>query len=178
MMSKLYVFFITLFVVNTSLAISNWISLNAKENRRCSSANPCILSQSKIPETVSFMVNTKKDGEMLVLEKVVIEGKSKQSFSKFENFPKLFENETIGVFATDLNNDGYQDLALQAARSLKNGYSYFYWIYNPNTHKFVQTLEQIEALAPFGKNQLKARGTEELYVVNADFQIVPVEARK
>lgn len=168
---------ILLFFSTVLLAEEGWISLNAKSNPFCFEKTPCILMQSKDKTRAEVSAVFTFDGKKRILKSISIKGRSNQEFDQFDNFPTLFDNEKIGIFATDLNGDGYQDIALQASLALKSGHHYFYFIYNPKKQEFVQTLEQVEALTLLPNKKLKGKGTETLYSVNKSFQVVPTKKK-
>lgn len=159
-------------------AENGWVSLNAEDNKHCSEAKPCYLKQKNAKSSFKIVLGTKKEGNKLELQNVTITGDTTGLFSTLANFPIHFETEKYELFATDLNSDGYQDIALQASRSLKDGFNYYYWIYDPKEKNFVQTEEQLEALAPFGKSKLKAKSSGTIYIVNASHKIVPDQTKK
>lgn len=171
-----YIFLVFVYLVSTnSFAGKGWLALNAASNKHCSQKNPCFLKQKSLEKSVKINFVLNKKGKKLSLKEIKVEGKNVQSFTQLKNFPIHFESEKINLFATDLNSDGYMDLALRGARSVKFGYSYFYWVYNPKSHSFIQTPAQIEGLKVIGKNKLKAHGTEKIYAVGPNFQIIPTK---
>jgi hypothetical protein len=165
------IFYIILQYAN-AVSFPSMIQLTSQQNKLCELKNPCLLNHEKSKKKYKIIFETSMDGNKLNLQSVSINNSQKiKKYKDFKNFPSLLTGESFNLSAIDLNNDGYLDLALQASRSLKQGFLYYYFIFNPKSNEFILTNKQIEELDVIGNNQLKASKALKKYYINSDYQI-------
>lgn len=161
-------------VTALGLAFPEWLQLTDNQNKNCSAATPCHITQNKSKQRFDIVFDLSKDGDKLSLTAVNIglTGQPKQIYKDLLNFQRHYEDEKFGVFAVDLNSDGYLDLALEASRALRQGQFYFYFIFNPKTSSFVLTPAQIERLNVKDKGELVSAGSNQVYKVDSHFKLL------
>ena len=172
-MSSVLKILLILIYTPTLWAIPNWVKLTDKKTQHCSEQAPCTLVHDKNNQRFRVTFDLKKEDNKLLLSTVNIVGpdKKKSQFSDLENFHAHFDDEEFKLFAVDLNNDGFLDLALEASLSNRMGPMYYYWVYDSKKKSFVQTTEQIEELSFNAKGKLEGAASGDLYTINKDFKI-------
>ena len=88
-----------------------------------------------------------------------------------DNFQGIFPGEKYKLYALDINGDDHLDLALEASRSWKEGYFYFYWVYNPKKKEFVLTKDQLPELAKASKGKIRTTVNKDIYKVTKKYKI-------
>lgn len=152
-----------------------WIPLTDQQNKICSQKKPCILNHEKSKKRYEIIFDLSTDGKKLSLigVKIGLKNQKMQSFTKFKNFQRHYEGEIYGLFAGDINSDGFMDLFLEASHSARLGPFYFYFIFNPQTKNFVLTPEQIEKLDLRSNGNLMGSGSGQSFKIDSNFQITP-----
>lgn len=174
----IFLFILTTFLASFS-APKSWAPLTDSKRKWCESAKPCSISQSK--HKVKFSVTAKTDikDKMRWLKSFTISAQGKKkTYEKLQNYQGHHLSEKLNLFSTDINRDGYVDLAAEASRHIGDGYQYFYFIYNPKKKEFVLTEEHLPALYSPAKGKLQAIFSKLPYKLTKDYKIVAVKTKK
>lgn len=173
-MKQILLGFLSVLMSLSVFAFPEWLQLTDAQNKECSAEKPCYVTQEKSKKRYEIIFDTNKEGKKLTLTAVQIGlvAQKKQIYKDLQNFQRYFEGEKFGLFAVDLNSDGYLDLALEASHGARLGAFFFYFVFNPKTGNFVQTPEQIEKLNIKEKGELVSAGSEQHFKVGEDFKII------
>lgn len=146
----------------------------------CTEDKLCQMTQEKNGKKyqILFDVASGKDESIVNTVKIVsLDTKSTEVFPL--PVPKqVVSGDTTPLFAVDINNDGYNDVALQASLSNKFGYVFYYWVYNPKAKKFVFTKEMIPALLSTNGKTISSLTSHTEYQISSSFQIVEAKLKK
>lgn len=152
----------------------HFIFLTDSTRPLCSESSKCVMSQAKSSEKYQLLFGSEEAKGETVVKTVTI--KNVQS-GKSEDFklpvPKaIYKGEQAPIFAVDINNDGYNDLALQSGLANQRGYVFYYWIYNPKAKRFVFTDKMIPALQSTSGKKMTSMTSREEFHLNDKFEIV------
>ena len=151
----------------------DWIRLTDKVRSYCDASRPCSLTQQKNKKKYKIIFKHELKKNMRWLKQVtIIHGKKKMEYKKLKYFQGLFKNEIYKLYATDINQDGYLDLALHASSHISKGHHYFYFIYHPKKKVFIQTEEHLPALYSPKKGLLQSRADKTKYRLDKNYKIV------
>lgn len=140
----------------------------------CSENSQCLMTQSKNSEKYQLLFQSKVEKEETVVQTISIKNvRSGKSEDYTLPVPKaIYKGEQAPIFAVDVNNDGYNDIALQTGLSNARGYVFYYWVYNPKTKRFVFTDKMIPALQSLSGKKMTSLTSREEFSINDKFQIV------
>lgn len=161
----------------SSLALAkpkSWAPITDQERKICDLESYCYVTQKKDSLKFRIFFEVNKKNKMFWLKKVTISetgSKKTKSYKKLDNFQGLFPGERYKLYAMDLNGDDYLDLALEASRSLREGYFYFYWVYNPKKKEFVLTKNQFPELARGHKGKIISPANDKKYKITKKYRV-------
>ena len=163
------------------------VSLVSKTNKHCSEKTPCSITQKKNKNSYQISVVYKEEKDMddepiLFIDEVKIKALGKKETQNFafkntdieNDIQGIDPNEELGLYALDVNSDGFLDIALNASDSLKESSLFYYWLYNPKKKKFVRTYEQIPELKFKAKGFYNSAVSSKTFKITSDYKIVPL----
>lgn len=179
MMNALLSLIPLLIAAQTATHPKHFIPLTDLQRKSCNQDQQCALSQSKDSEKYQILFTEQaKSGKIMVPEITIKNTKSGST----ENF-KLPTEQTISskemflLYATDINADGYQDIALQSGLSNRFGLVYYYWVYNPKSKKFVFSNFMAPALRGSSNRKILALTSNDQYQVDANYKLIELPAK-
>lgn len=170
---------IFLLVTKVNALPVGWAPITDGNRKVCSEASVCKISQKLTGDEFQILFSISDKDDMLWLNNISIinvKTKASKSYSPI-NFQGMFKNTPYGLYALDLNKDGYLDLAIFASLAAKEGEMYLYWLYDSKTKTFVFTNEHFPELVMKKKGLLESLGNNEKFRINKNYKISAVPSK-
>lgn len=168
---QFFLVFISIGFTSVTLAKS-WIPLTDSTNKHCESKCIIVNSEKQLKHSVTFEVEEEEylGEKQFIINAVNIQtSKEKVRTYKMPELDSVHIESQLELYAVDINNDGFLDLALAGERTATEGMLYYYFVYNPEKKEFVfsdEPLPKLSSRDPF-KNKIKGKA----YVLGKDYSI-------
>ena len=98
----------------------------------------------------TFSVYGKKNEDMYSANKIIIKkSQDKSIIQELDfDFTETPDNEKLGIEIEDMNFDGYKDIRIQQALPAGPNISYYYWLWDKETGKYIRNEELEEITSP------------------------------